>query len=318
MARIRTIKPEFFRHESLQDLEIDNPGSYCMLVYAGLWTQCDNHGIFPFKPRQLKLDILPFIPFDISITLQLLQDSGFLTKYKADDGKEYGIIPTFLEHQRLSGKEFGEAGSRYPLPHDRNCEATGKQQGSNREAEEKSQNFTNVQEREREKEKERTTPPTPQKAGGETASKSFQQKSRNILTKAQESLFDRFWEAYPKKLSKGQAEKAWKAINPDEQLVANMIATIERARTLDDWKRDNGQFIPYPATWLNSKRWTDDLEIEIDETYDPNAQTRIEMFQTAKMIFECDGEQNFVEYCDSKKLSSKGVMEWISSNSTQL
>ena len=44
MARIRTIKPEFFRHESLQDLEIANPGMYPMMVFEALWGHCDSKG----------------------------------------------------------------------------------------------------------------------------------------------------------------------------------------------------------------------------------------------------------------------------------
>ena len=104
MSRIRSIKPDFFRHEALQDLEVSNPGSYVMLVYAGLWTQCDKNGVFMWRPRQLKLDILPFINFDMNKTLDVLSDSGHVIKYTAD-GKELGFIPTFKEHQRISGKE---------------------------------------------------------------------------------------------------------------------------------------------------------------------------------------------------------------------
>ena len=71
--------------------------------------------------------------------------------------------------------------------------------------------------------------------------------------------FEKFWEVYPKKKSKGQAEKAWNAIKPDEQLVAIMIATIERAKKTADWQKDGGQFIPYPATWLRAKGWEDEF-----------------------------------------------------------
>lgn len=73
----------------------------------------------------------------------------------------------------------------------------------------------------------------------------------------QEQLFDRFWQAYPKKKSKGQAERTWIKLNPDEQLVASMIATIERAKKSREWLKDGGQYIPYPATWLNAKGWED-------------------------------------------------------------
>lgn len=141
MARIRTIKPEFFRHEGLQDLEIQYPGKYPMLVYPGLWTLCDANGIFQWKPRQIKLDVLPFLNFDMEETLGILVQGGFIVRYSVD-GKEYGMITTFREHQRLSGKEAGEAGEKYPKPPLKNTkeafeqragsigEATGKQSES--------------------------------------------------------------------------------------------------------------------------------------------------------------------------------------------
>lgn len=78
-----------------------------------------------------------------------------------------------------------------------------------------------------------------------------------FISLKQERLFDRFWQAYPKKKSKGQAERTWVKLNPDEQLVATMTATIERAKKSRDWLKNEGQFIPYPATWLNAKGWED-------------------------------------------------------------
>lgn len=126
MARIRSIKPEFFRHEGLQDLEQSNPGSYAMLVFAGLWGHCDRAGRFEWRPRQLKLDILPFLSFDMAVTLQLLESHGLVCRYTVD-GRDYGFIPTFTEHQRITGKEALEP-CKYPEPVG---ETTGKQQGNN-------------------------------------------------------------------------------------------------------------------------------------------------------------------------------------------
>lgn len=126
MARIRSIKPEFFRHEGLQDLEQSNPGCYAMLVFAGLWGHCDRAGRFEWRPRQLKLDILPFLSFDMAATLQLLQSHGLVSRYTVD-GRDYGFIPTFTEHQRITGKEALEP-CKYPEPVG---ETTGKQQGNN-------------------------------------------------------------------------------------------------------------------------------------------------------------------------------------------
>lgn len=124
MARIRTIKPEFFRHEGLQDLEIANPGMYPMMVFEALWGHCDSKGRFEWKPRSLKLDILPFLPFDMAATLAILEGANMVRRYTVD-GKEYGLIDSFEKHQRLSGKEATE-GEKFPSP-------PVKQQGSNRE-----------------------------------------------------------------------------------------------------------------------------------------------------------------------------------------
>lgn len=108
MARIRNIKPEFFRHEKLQSL-----GPIPMLVFAGLWCQCDKAGNFQWRPSQLKLDILPFIDFDFGSTLEALRKSGEVIAYSGLDGKPYGHIPTFIEHQRFFGSE-AKSKPRFP------------------------------------------------------------------------------------------------------------------------------------------------------------------------------------------------------------
>jgi hypothetical protein len=112
LARIRTIKPEFYRDEDLQDLERGNPGQHTMLVFSGLWGHCDKNGNFEWRPRTLKLDVLPFLDFEMADTLELLQVAGFIEKYTVD-GKDYGHIPTFDSHQRISGKEAQE-GAKFP------------------------------------------------------------------------------------------------------------------------------------------------------------------------------------------------------------
>ena len=70
--------------------------------------------------------------------------------------------------------------------------------------------------------------------------------------------FKLFWNAYPKKKSKGQAEKAFEKIKPDAQLLEKMISSIEESKRSEDWMKQGGQFIPYPATWLNAKGWEDE------------------------------------------------------------
>lgn len=132
MARIRTVKPDFFRHDLLQDLEITHKGKCCMLVFSGLWGHCDKAGRFRWRPKHLKLDILPFLPFDMAETMTILEQARQVVRYEVG-GEEYGWIPTFTEHQRISGKEAQEP-ERYPPPP---REAIERYEGSNGEAIEK-------------------------------------------------------------------------------------------------------------------------------------------------------------------------------------
>ena len=99
--------------------------------------------------------------------------------------------------------------------------------------------------------KERITPPSPRKRGAVP----------------EQEKFDQFWKLYPRKIGKGQAEKAWaKAVaardgDPDEILMGLKVATSL------DWldMREEGRFCPHPATWLNGKRWLDRIEAEPSE-----------------------------------------------------
>jgi hypothetical protein len=73
-------------------------------------------------------------------------------------------------------------------------------------------------------------------------------------------MFNLFWLAYPKKKSKGQAEKAWAKIKLSEQLFNVIIDALRRATTSVEWTKEVGQYIPYPATWLNAKGWEDEYQ----------------------------------------------------------
>lgn len=68
--------------------------------------------------------------------------------------------------------------------------------------------------------------------------------------------FDDFWNAYPRKIAKGNAESAWKKIKPDEQLLQEILDAI--AKQKPTWT--DPKFIPHPATWLNGKRWLDGVD----------------------------------------------------------
>lgn len=98
-----------------------------------------------------------------------------------------------------------------------------------------------------------------------------QDKTKQDKTKQISEHFETFWKVYPKKMNKKKAEAAFQKVSPDEQLLKGMLAAIERAKLSADWRKDNGQFIPYPATWLNAEGWLNEYrEGENNGTYRGN------------------------------------------------
>lgn len=104
MPRKRLIAPQFFTHEELYDAEYES-GLPLRLAFAGLWTQADRRGIFEWKPRQLKLAILPFDEVPFAKVLEALAAHGFVQRYEAD-GRSYGVIPSFARWQTFHQREY--------------------------------------------------------------------------------------------------------------------------------------------------------------------------------------------------------------------
>ena len=69
--------------------------------------------------------------------------------------------------------------------------------------------------------------------------------------------FDLFWAAYPRRVAKDKARTAFSKIPRSE--IPALMAALERHKKSDQWTRDGGQYIPHPTTWLNQKRWQDEI-----------------------------------------------------------
>ena len=69
--------------------------------------------------------------------------------------------------------------------------------------------------------------------------------------------FQKFWECYPKKLGKGAARTSFKKMKC-ESVIDRIIASVESQKSSEQWKKDEGRYIPFPATWLNQSRWEDE------------------------------------------------------------
>lgn len=87
--------------------------------------------------------------------------------------------------------------------------------------------------------------------------------------KEKTALFEKFWSVYPKKVAKQAAFKAFRKIPKIEATLGEILAGVEKWEHSEQWQ--NPQFIPYPAKFLNDKRWEDKIQ-KGGENYESNRQ----------------------------------------------
>lgn len=106
MARIRSIKPEFWTDEKVVGLS-----PFARLVFIGLWNFVDDHGRAPCSPARLKMQILPADSVDLPQLLAEISGAGLINIY-AVDGKQFLHVCGFEKHQKIDKR----AKSKYPDP----------------------------------------------------------------------------------------------------------------------------------------------------------------------------------------------------------
>jgi hypothetical protein len=74
-----------------------------------------------------------------------------------------------------------------------------------------------------------------------------------------EAGFDDFWQAYPRKVGKAAARKAWAKHSCGDKFDA-IIAALRAQKQQAAWTKDGGQYVPHASTWLNGERWEDETD----------------------------------------------------------
>lgn len=80
--------------------------------------------------------------------------------------------------------------------------------------------------------------------------------------------FAEFWKTYPKKVGKDAAEKAWNRKVKTPETIKAILEAVKTQAGSDAWKKEGGQFVPNPATWLNAGRWKDEMPGECSAAAD--------------------------------------------------
>ena len=87
-----------------------------------------------------------------------------------------------------------------------------------------------------------------------------------------ELQFEEFWKEYPRKVGKGAAKRAFEKVIKSMTL-ETLVTAVRRQKCGSQWTKDNGQFIPHPATWLNQARWEDEVDGGVVNDGNRNAAT---------------------------------------------
>lgn len=227
MARTRLLKPDFFADEDLAELPFE-----ARLLFAGLWTIADRAGRLEDRPKRIKAQVFPYDAVNVDSLLTRLDAGQFVARYTVD-GVAVIQIRTFCKHQNPHHREPESV-----LPKNPNkIEKPGLGRG----------NAPTVQ-------GSASTLPQPGPAVFDTVFDTVPDPVP-VPVVVPPTSFDVFWTAYPRKVGKDAAKKAWTQKKPPLQTVLDALAWQSVS---DAWTKDGGSYIPHPATYLRQGRWQDE------------------------------------------------------------
>lgn len=233
MARIRNIKPTFWTDSKIVVLS-----PLARLFYIGMWNfaVCDI-GHVEDDPDALKLQILPTDDVDGDVLIEELLTKGRVVRLDLSGGRTFLHIPRFTDHQNLSMRWSPR------------CPACKELQPIVRKVEQPSADVLNFEE----------LSPKMTRRGGEGKGREQKTSSPAARSTDDDPAFARFWEAYPRKVGKGEARKAWMKVVKSGVDLGQVIAGAERYRDDPQRKRKDIEYTKHPGPWLNAERWTDQL-----------------------------------------------------------
>lgn len=197
-------------------------------LWVYLITYVDDYGRGSADPELLKGFVFPrrkgITESTIEKALTDLANSGSILLYDVD-GESYFCFPNWGDHQRIQTKR-----SKFPAPSDGIIKKSTVSHG----------------EPPPESNPIRIQNPNP---------------NPNPNPNTSGSEFEKLWSAYPRKEGKQKARAAFEKIDVCLNI---LLEAIERQKKSPQWRKDNGQFIPHLATWLNGKRWEDQVNTAVD------------------------------------------------------
>lgn len=252
MARIRSIKPEFW-----SDLRLSHLSRDARLLYIALWNQADEWGRMHADVRFVKGHCLPYDDdlrlSDVERLLSELERAGRVRRYVVE-GQPFLTLPKLGLHQRL---EPHKVPSRLPAPPDGNSDPDGTPSD---QAVWVSYDIRADESAPRADESEKNCAlhvagSMEHGAGSRGNYVGQNSRSKGRRTSATgDAAFDEFWQAYPRRTAKKQAQRAFQRALRDTP--ARVLIDAARRFAADPTREP--AYTPHPATWLNQGRWDDE------------------------------------------------------------
>ena len=244
MARIRSIKPDFFLDEDICALPFAH-----RLAFQGLWCEADREGRLEDRPKRLKATIFPYDDLDMDRILADLSER-FITRY-VSGGKNYIQINNFAKHQR---PHHTEAPSQIP-PLTEDCTVIGAG----------------------------LTVSSPLSHGeypagregkgygkGKVIGRERKGKEVEMEGSSSDERFEQFWDAFSYKKGREGALQSWRRIAMTDELFATILEGARREAANRQAVVARGLTPIYAQGWLTGKRWQ-------DEHVEPHVMSRREM-----------------------------------------
>jgi hypothetical protein len=219
---------------------------WCEFLFVMMLAHADDWGRLPGDPFTIKMLVDPVAPRkepDFVGALHLLHQVDLITWYQVEDRKVVEIV-NFGLHQDLKG-HTRDRKPPYPA-----CPGVEALIGRDRRLEKNRPKIADGGE----------FPPVGE-FGDLSKEKGSKEKGREGNLTPAGGRFDLFWQAYPKKVGKDAARKAFEKRAVGDDLLARMLETLAKQTQSRDWQKDGGQFIPHPASWLNAARWEDEVAL---------------------------------------------------------
>lgn len=226
MAQKRMIDKKISVSEQVADLSLK-----AQIIYTWSIPHADDLGLLPYSHKTLRAIVVPLMDItleDFGIQMESIVHQGLMKVFEHEGQKYYQIL-NFHKHQTLK-KDRKPVTLLGKIEDWSDLDSIGFQL----------EDIGNPREEKRREVKGR---------------------EEKIYVQS----FEKFWSVFPRKINKQTALKSWLRLKPSDELIENIVRDVSSRASSESWSKESRKFCPHPSTYLNNRRWEDEV-IEEEKT----------------------------------------------------